>query len=52
MKNINMKNVKEYVRKVNIYIYIYIQKIIEKKSIKAANIQKCVNIYIYIYIYV
>ena len=25
-KNINVKNVKEYVKKVNIYIYIYIYK--------------------------
>ena len=28
-KNINVKNVKEYVKKVNIYIYINIQKAIK-----------------------
>ena len=48
-KNINVKNVKEYVKKVNIYKYIKIMKqhTIEtlnqtkKKYIKATNIQKC-----------
>ena len=48
MKNINMKNVKEYVRKVNIYIYKKNYK--EKKYKSSKYIEICKYIYIYIYI--
>ena len=51
-KNKNVKNVKEYVKKVNINIYIKNYKLIsnrnikpnqtKKEYIKATNIQKCV----------
>ena len=58
-ENINMKNVKEYVKKANIYIYIYNYKVTSNRDIKPnkekiyksnKQIEMCIKAYKKIYI--
>ena len=60
-KNINVKNVKECVKKVNLYIYVKnykvtssrnVNKKINKTKKSIEKYQICIYEYIYIYIYI